>query len=129
MQTIVPIKDGRWSNLAAIGFSLTVAGAALWGDHYSHAEVSIFVWIFASIFVLFCWVPISAIRRPKSRLLAMDGSHLLWRIYNGQTKAAILSAWPETPSSPARWAFVGKSRGNVPTKMVVDLGFCGGFRC
>jgi hypothetical protein len=90
VQTIVHIKDGLWSNLAVIAFSLTFAAAAVWGDHCSHGEVSIFVWIFASIFVVFCWVPISAIRRPKSRLLAIDGSHLLWRIYDGKTKEAIL---------------------------------------
>lgn len=90
METIVHIKDGLWSNLAVIVFSLTLAAAALWGDHYSHGEVSVLAWIFASIFVLFCWVPISAIRRPKSRLLAVDGSHLLWRIYDGKTKGVIL---------------------------------------
>jgi hypothetical protein len=90
MQTIVAIKDGLWSNLAVIIFSLTLAAAALWSDHYSHGQISIFVWIFASIFVLFCWVPISAIRRPKSRVLAMDGSYLLWRIYDGKTSETIL---------------------------------------
>jgi hypothetical protein len=89
VQTILHIKDGLWGNLATIAFSLTLAAVAVWGDHYSHGEVSIFVWIFASIFVLFCWIPNSAIRRPRSRVLAFDSSHLLWRIYDGETQEAI----------------------------------------
>jgi hypothetical protein len=64
----VHIKDSLWSNLIVIVFNLTLAAGVLWGEHYSHGKVSILVWIFASVFVLVFWVPISAIRRPKSRL-------------------------------------------------------------
>ena len=90
MRTIVHIKDRLWSNLACIAFCLGLAAFAVWGDHRVHGKVSIFVWIFAGLFVLFCWIPIDAIRRPKSRLLAFDGSYLLWRIDNGKTREVIL---------------------------------------
>jgi hypothetical protein len=79
VQTVVHIKDGLWGNLATIVFSLSLAVFAVWLDHRSHGEVSIFVWGFAGIFVLFCYIPIDAIRRPKSRLLAIDGDYLVWQ--------------------------------------------------
>ena len=90
MQPILNIKDGLWGNLATIVFMLALAVLAVWLDYRSHGEVSIFVWAFAGAFVLFCWIPTNAIRKPKTRLLAFDGSHLLWRIYNGKTKEIIL---------------------------------------
>lgn len=85
MRTIVQIEDGPWSNLATIAFCVGLAASAVWLNRRFHGKVSVFVWIFAGVFVLLCCIPIRAIRRPKSRLLAIDGRHLLWRIYNGKT--------------------------------------------
>jgi hypothetical protein len=42
------------------------------------------------VFVLYCVGAISAIRRPKSRLLAIDGDDLLWRSYSQKTNETIL---------------------------------------
>ena len=90
MRTIVHIRDRLWSNLASIAFCLGLAASAVWLDHRFRGEVSIFIWIFAGLLVLFCWIPIDAIRRPRSRLLAFDGSWLLWRICDGKTREILL---------------------------------------
>lgn len=80
MQTVVHIKDGIWSNLACIGFMLGLSALTAWLDYRSHGEVSIFAWLMCAIWLLFCYIPIDAIRKPKSRLLAIDGDFLVWRI-------------------------------------------------
>jgi len=80
MRPIIHIKDGLWVNLAAIAFMLALASFAVWLDHRSHGEVSIFVWVLAGIFVLSCYFPIEDIRKPKSRLLVIEGDYLVWRI-------------------------------------------------
>jgi hypothetical protein len=90
MQPIVHIKDGLWGNLALMAFCLGLAAFAVWIDYKFHGEVSVYVWAFSAFFVLFCFVPISAIRRPRSRLLAIDGCHLLWRIYDPKTGQAAM---------------------------------------
>ncbi len=90
MQTIVHIKDGLWSNLAAIAFALGLAVLAVWLDSTVHGEVSIVVWFFSGVFVLFCFLPIKRIRKPRSPLLAIDGNQLLWRINNRKTGAVAL---------------------------------------
>ncbi|MGZ4962565.1 MAG: hypothetical protein ACXWC8_08440 [Limisphaerales bacterium] len=87
MQTIIHIRDGLWSNLALIAFMLGLAALAVFLDYRFHGEVNIVVWFFAAIFVLFCGVPINSIRKPRSRLLVIDGDYLLWRIYNRKTGA------------------------------------------
>jgi hypothetical protein len=80
VKPIIQIKDGLLGNLTTIVFSLAVAALAVWLDHRSHGEVSIFVWAFACVFVLFCYIPISDIRHPKSRTLLIEGDQLIWRI-------------------------------------------------
>lgn len=73
-----------------MAFLLALAAGTVWGDHHLNGEVSVVVWIFASFFVLFCWIPIHAIRRPKSRLLAFDGASLLWRIHEEKSRRVLL---------------------------------------
>ena len=82
MQPIISIKDGILWNLATIALFLGLGALAIWVDHRSHGEVSIVVWIFSGIFVLFCYFPINSIRRPKSRMLAIEGDDLVWRIHS-----------------------------------------------
>lgn len=78
-------RGGLWGNLAAVAFCLGLAVFARWLDHRSHGEVSVFVWGLAGVFVLVCDIPVNAIRRPQSRLLAIEGRYLLWRISNRKT--------------------------------------------
>ena len=80
MQPIIQIRDGVLGNLATIFFSLALGAFAVWLDHRVHGEVSIFVWAFALFFAVFCYIPISNIRRPKSRTLLIEGDYLVWRI-------------------------------------------------
>lgn len=80
MQPIINIKDGLWGNLAIIVFSLVIAVLPVWHDYRMHGEVSIFVWAFAAVFVLFCYIPIGNIRKPIARTLLIEGDYLVWRI-------------------------------------------------
>ena len=80
MKPIIHIKDGLLGNLATIVFLLALAALAVWLDHRSHGEVSIFVWVFAGLFVLCCYFPLDNIRRPKSCMLLIEGDQLVWRI-------------------------------------------------
>lgn len=106
IHAIVNIRDGLWGNLALIAFCLGLAGFAVWCDHTVHGEVSVLVWAFSGVFVLFCYIPVSAIRRPKSRVLAIDGDHLLWRMYNPKTGQVILEQRLALSSIRAlKWVF------------------------
>jgi hypothetical protein len=88
MQTIVHRKDGLWSNIAAIVFMLCLAGFAIWIDHRQHGSVSFFVWVICAAWLLFCYIPIDSIRKPKSWLLAIDGDFLVWRVRSKESGAA-----------------------------------------
>jgi hypothetical protein len=87
VQPIIHINDGLWANLATIAFLLALSAFAMWLDHRSHGEVSVFAWIFSALFVLFCYVPLDAIRKPKSRWLAIEGDDLVWRIRTKESEA------------------------------------------
>ena len=80
MKPIIYLKDGLLGNLATILLMLALAALAVWLDHRSHGEVSIFVWAFAAVLVLFCCIPFDHIRHPKSRTLLIEGDQLVWRI-------------------------------------------------
>lgn len=80
MKPIIHIEDGLMVNLATIVFLLALAAFAIWIDHGSNGEVSTVVWVFAAFFVLCCYIPITDIRRPKSRTLLIEGDQLVWRI-------------------------------------------------
>jgi hypothetical protein len=80
MKPIIHIKDSLWGNLATTVFLLALAACAVWLDYHSHGTVSIVVWIFAALFVLFCYIPLDHIRHPKSRTLLIEDSQLVWRV-------------------------------------------------
>ncbi len=80
MKPIIHLKEGLLGNFTTVAFLLALAATAVWLDHRSHGEVSIFTWVLAALFLLSCYFPIANIRTPKSRTLSIEDSQLVWRI-------------------------------------------------
>ena len=128
-QTVIHIRDGVWSNLALIVFCVGLAVCAAWLDYRSHGDVGVVAWIFGSVLVLFCAVPVCSIRNPRSCWLGVEGADLVWRISSGKTGQTLCEkrlpkssvrglAWvtpaPSTDAEPAapRLFIVTQNRGS-----------------
>jgi hypothetical protein len=88
VHTILYIKDGFLRNVGTIIFLLGLSVFSAWIGVRSNIDVftTSIVWAGCAFWILFCMVPLKAILRPKSRLLAIDGDDLVWQIRDGRSK-------------------------------------------
>lgn len=85
MQTILDFKD-RWiTNLATVLFMVGLSMLVAWLDYRNDHSIGLPVSIACIVWLLLCAVPIKAILRPRSKLLAIDGRELLWQIREDKT--------------------------------------------
>ena len=85
MKPIIEIKDGLWGNLATIAFLLAISALAIWLGHRSNNGAAPFAcWFFSAGMVLCCYLPIDAIRKPRTRSLSIEGDDLVWRVRSAE---------------------------------------------